>query len=183
MESCCYSRVSSCKRKPPVKLTATSIRSRPTSSMVLMTFFSILTSWVSFFARSGPNAPAAFLRNAWPEYCQLFLSFRKCFILYIPKLAFPKSLPPFVEDIGGGGVSIWEAVGARDWRIEYVRCILSGWVLILWENCSKWDVEIVVQEIPSQHNVSTDNVYTVVRMRSGEVNENEGRSCFGAYVE
>jgi hypothetical protein len=31
-----------------------------------------------------------------------------------------------VVEGGGGGFSIWEAVGARDWRIEYVRCILES---------------------------------------------------------
>lgn len=44
--------------------TATSMRSRATSSMLRMTFFSILTSCDSFRARSGPKAPAVFLRNA-----------------------------------------------------------------------------------------------------------------------
>ena len=39
-------------------LTATSMRSLLTSSMLRITFFSILTSCESFFARSGPNAPA-----------------------------------------------------------------------------------------------------------------------------
>ena len=34
--------------------------------MLRMTFFSIFTSCASFFARSGPNAPAVDLRNAWP---------------------------------------------------------------------------------------------------------------------
>ena len=48
------------------KLTATSIRSLETSSMLRMTFFSILTSCESFFARSGPNAPADFERKVWP---------------------------------------------------------------------------------------------------------------------
>jgi hypothetical protein len=42
------------------------MRSRPTSSMLRITFFSILTSWDSFLARSGPKAPAVFLRKAWP---------------------------------------------------------------------------------------------------------------------
>jgi hypothetical protein len=42
------------------------MRSRATSSMLRMTFFSILTSCDSFRARSGPKAPAAFLRKAWP---------------------------------------------------------------------------------------------------------------------
>jgi hypothetical protein len=49
------------------KLTATSMRSRPTSSMERMTFFSIFTSWESFFARSGPKAPGwTDLRKLWP---------------------------------------------------------------------------------------------------------------------
>lgn len=47
-------------------LTATSMRSRPTSSMLRMTFFSILTNCESFLARSGPKAPAALLRKVWP---------------------------------------------------------------------------------------------------------------------
>jgi hypothetical protein len=34
------------------------MRSLDTSSMLRMTFFSILTSCDSFLARSGPNAPA-----------------------------------------------------------------------------------------------------------------------------
>jgi hypothetical protein len=49
---------------------------------------------------------------------------------HIPILAFPNSLVPLVEDEGGGGFWICDAVGARDWRIEYVRCmvaVLSGW--------------------------------------------------------
>jgi len=47
--------------------TATSILSLPTSSMLRMTFFSIFTSWDSFLASSGPNAPAVDLRKAWPR--------------------------------------------------------------------------------------------------------------------
>ena len=100
-----------------VELTATSILSRPTSSIVRITFFSILTSWVSFFARSGPNAPAALLRKLWPGI-RLALLTREVIWAALPKLPRPKSLPCFVEEDGGGGVSIWEAVGARDWRIE-----------------------------------------------------------------
>ena len=49
-----------------LRLTATSILSLPTSSIVRMTFFSILTSWFSFLARSGPKAPAVDLRKLWP---------------------------------------------------------------------------------------------------------------------
>ena len=37
---------------------------------------------------------------------------------YSPTLAFPKKRPDLVEDDGGGGFCICEAVGARDWRIE-----------------------------------------------------------------
>lgn len=47
-----------------------------------------------------------------------------------PKLPLPKSLPAFVEEDCGGGFSICDAVGARDWRIEYVRCILGGAIKI-----------------------------------------------------
>lgn len=46
------------------------MRSRPTSSMERMTFFSIFTSCDSFLARSGPKAPAADLRKLWPgKHC------------------------------------------------------------------------------------------------------------------
>lgn len=30
-----------------------------------------------------------------------------------------------VDDEGGGGFWICEAVGARDWRMEYVRCMMA----------------------------------------------------------
>ena len=49
--------------------TATSILSLATVSRLRMTFFSILTSCASFFARSGPKAPAALRRRACPERC------------------------------------------------------------------------------------------------------------------
>lgn len=42
-----------------------------------------------------------------------------------PRLFFPKILPVFVEDVGGSGFSSCDAVGARDWRIEYVRCMVG----------------------------------------------------------
>jgi hypothetical protein len=35
-----------------------------------------------------------------------------------PMLVLPKNLPLLVVAEGGGGFWIWEAVGARDWRIE-----------------------------------------------------------------
>lgn len=40
-------------------------------------------------------------------------------------LALPKNLPDLVDEDGGGGFWICEAVGARDWRMEYVRCMLD----------------------------------------------------------
>ena len=35
-----------------------------------------------------------------------------------PMLAFPNNLCDLVDDEGGGGFWICDAVGARDWRIE-----------------------------------------------------------------
>jgi hypothetical protein len=35
--------------------------------MLRITFFSILTNCESFFARSGPKAPADLWRKVWPE--------------------------------------------------------------------------------------------------------------------
>lgn len=48
-----------------------------------------------------------------------------------PNPPFPSHRLVLVVDNGGGGFSICEAVGARDWRIEYVRCMirLSGEVI------------------------------------------------------
>ncbi len=46
-----------------------------------------------------------------------------------PTLLLPKKRPDFVDDDGGGGFWICEAVGARDWRMEYVRCIMGGCVV------------------------------------------------------
>ncbi|KAH9826790.1 hypothetical protein Tdes44962_MAKER03335 [Teratosphaeria destructans] len=40
-------------------------------------------------------------------------------------LLLPKNLLDLVEEAGGGGFWICEAVGARDWRMEYVRCIVA----------------------------------------------------------
>lgn len=37
----------------------------------------------------------------------------------------PKNLFAFVDEDGGGGFWICDAVGARDWRIEYVRCMFA----------------------------------------------------------
>ena len=41
-------------------------------------------------------------------------------------LLFPKRRPDLVDEEGGGGFWICDAVGARDWRIEYVRCIVNS---------------------------------------------------------
>jgi hypothetical protein len=40
-------------------------------------------------------------------------------------LALPKKRPAFVDDEGGGGLWICDAVGARDWRMLYVRCMMA----------------------------------------------------------
>lgn len=38
-----------------------------------------------------------------------------------------------VDDFGGGGFWICEAVGARDWRMEYVRCMTAvGALSFVW---------------------------------------------------
>jgi hypothetical protein len=39
--------------------------------------------------------------------------------------ALPNSLLALVEDDGGGGFWIWDAVGALDWRMLYVRCMMT----------------------------------------------------------
>lgn len=41
-----------------------------------------------------------------------------------PTPPLPKKRPDFVEEDGGGGFWICEAVGARLCRIEYVRCMM-----------------------------------------------------------
>lgn len=51
--------------------------------------------------------------------------------VFSPKLARPNSRPCLVDEDGGGGFSICEAVGARDWRMEYVRCILVERVVVV----------------------------------------------------
>jgi len=58
----------------------------------------------------------------WPKECTLKDAHDKgC---HIPILALPKKRPALVDDDGGGGFWICDAVGARDWRMLYVRCIL-----------------------------------------------------------
>jgi len=44
----------------------------------------------------------------------------------LPMLALPKMRLPLVDEDGGGGFWICEAVGARDWRMEYVRCMMMA---------------------------------------------------------
>ena len=48
---------------------------------------------------------------------------------HLPRLALPKKRPDLVEEDGGGGFWICDAVGARDWRIEYVRCMAAVCVI------------------------------------------------------
>ena len=45
----------------------------------------------------------------------------------------PKNRPDFVDEGGGGGFCICDAVGARDWRMEYVRCMMKCvyWLITL----------------------------------------------------
>lgn len=50
--------------------------------------------------------------------------------IVLPMLARPKRRPPLVEEAAGGGFWICDAVGARDWRIEYVRCMLGETVRV-----------------------------------------------------
>ena len=45
--------------------------------------------------------------------------------LSLPRLALPNKRLDLVDEVGGGGFWICDAVGARDWRIEYVLCILK----------------------------------------------------------
>jgi hypothetical protein len=40
-------------------------------------------------------------------------------------LPLPKKRPCLVEEGGGGGLCNCDAVGARDWRMEYVLCIFK----------------------------------------------------------
>jgi hypothetical protein len=47
----------------------------------------------------------------------------------LPRFVFPKRRPDLVDDCGGGGVCSSEAVGARDERIEYVRCMMAVWTM------------------------------------------------------
>lgn len=59
---------------------------------------------------------------------------------HLPTLLLPKKRPDFVDDVGGGGFWIWEAVGARDWRMEYVRCMMSRGVevyQVVWYTCDR----------------------------------------------
>lgn len=44
----------------------------------------------------------------------------------LPSGFLPNNRPALVEETCGGGFSICDAVGARDWRIEYVRCMFEG---------------------------------------------------------
>lgn len=64
------------------------MRSLATNSMLRITFFSIFTSCESLRARSGPKAPAAFLRNACPAYFRYYAyqdwgSRRKCDFIFL----------------------------------------------------------------------------------------------------
>lgn len=70
------------------------------------------------------------LRLVWLRYDQ-----RIGCDLDIPMLVLPKNLPLLVVAEGGGGFWICEAVGARDWRMEYVRCMMAVVVGVV---CGVW---------------------------------------------
>lgn len=70
------------------------------------------------------------LRLVWLRYDQ-----RIGCDLNIPMLVLPKNLPLLVVAEGGGGFWICEAVGARDWRMEYVRCMMAVVVGVV---CGVW---------------------------------------------
>ena len=89
--------------------TATSILSRPTSSIERITFFSIFTNCDSFFARSGPKAPGCTdLRKVWAgsnHHYQYFLVIVSALWdgrFDSLKLFFPNSRLLVLEDGGGG---------------------------------------------------------------------------------
>ena len=46
-----------------------------------------------------------------------------------PTPPLPKNRPDLVEEDGGGGFWICEAVGARLCRMEYVRCMMGDYML------------------------------------------------------
>jgi hypothetical protein len=73
-------------------------------------FNGIFVTWTKDEADEGRDGG----ENSWIEIVQKSFS---------PMLALPKMRPDLVDDGGGGGFCSSEAVGARDWRIEYVRCI------------------------------------------------------------
>ena len=67
-------------------------------------------------------------------------SLMRCGVLGIdiPMLPLPKNRPAFVDDVGGGGFWICDAVGARDWRMEYVRCMVAVYVRVVEWCMSVW---------------------------------------------
>ena len=94
-------------------LTATSMRSLPTSSMLLITFFSIFTSCASFLLSSVLPKPALYPCQLHP-YSVTGMKTYACFLRPWPNPPLPKRRPDLVEDGGGGGFWSCDAVGARD---------------------------------------------------------------------
>ena len=89
----------------------------------------------------------------------------------IPKLDRPKSRPPLVEEDGGGGFSSWEAVGARDWRIEYVRCIVEEALAAQKEFCG-W--KFLVEDLSRRSRDKVGGVSGVWRVQLRSYGQIEG---------
>ncbi len=101
--------------------TATSMRSLATVSRLRITFFSILTSWASFLARSGPKAPAAFLRKAWPGVADRLLalgSLSRPKMVWIRRIAqrnqAQAQMPKGIDIFGGNGSLLTKASTTED---------------------------------------------------------------------
>ena len=79
--------------------------------------------------------------------------FTKCKHLPTPPL--PKKRPDFVEEDGGGGFWIWEAVGARLCRIEYVRCMMGNCLVDRWMSiCEMASSSIKTEEVSKDEKTS-----------------------------
>lgn len=101
-------------------------------------------------------------------------------------LARPKRRPPLVDEDCGGGFWICDAVGARDWRIEYVRCMM-GWCFVI--DCVWYQSESVrlvicmyrnsrVVSMESRVSPGSGRVLVCIRRPTGEAGCDVTTSCF-----
>jgi hypothetical protein len=144
MESCCFTAVRSAYREGTTgtygdlhSLPADQLHAAHDVFLHLHKLGELLRKvWAKGAGSSFSERMSYFSSSVSPEYVA---EARCC----SPKLPRPNRRPCFVEDDGGGGFSIWEAVGARDWRIEYVRCILKSgrWFAdgekVMWGLCAR----------------------------------------------